>query len=89
MPRVFLAEVTSDDPGWKGTWYRKGQHHFVQQHPWWPQVVRTRWHALTPGVWGGIAESDCRILRGPLVWLRCLWFRFTERRAEWVRTVVR
>lgn len=85
MPRVFLVEVTRDEPGHKGTWYRRGQRHFVQQQPGWPQVYATRWHALTPGTWGGIDEADCRVLRGPLAWLRCIWFGMTERGASWHR----
>jgi hypothetical protein len=85
MGKVRLVEITKDDRGWKGTWYRKGQRHFVQQQPGWPEVYTTRWHARTPGTWGGIGEANCRVLHGPLVWLRCLWFRLTARNASWSR----
>ena len=83
MPRVYLVEVTNDKPGWKGSWYKRGQRHFVQQQPDWPKVYRNRWHALTPNTWGGIDEADCQVLRGPISALRCLWFRLTTRNASW------
>lgn len=86
MIRIRLVEVTHDEPGWKGTWYRRGQRHFVQQDPWWPSVMSSRWHALTPNTWGGIPEADCRVLSGPIVWLRCQWFRLRHwRDASWCR----
>lgn len=83
-PTVLLVEVTSDSHGWKGTWYRLGQRHFVQEDPRWPAISSQRWHALTPGTWGGISETDCRVLRGPIVRARCWWFRLTARNASWI-----
>jgi hypothetical protein len=83
MPKIHLVEITSAEPGHKGTWYHVGQRHFVQQQPGWPQVYVERWHALTPSTWGGINEADCRVLRGPVAWLRCLRFRLTMRDAPW------
>lgn len=67
--KTKLVEITSDDSGWKGTWYRKGERHFVQQDEAWPKVVLNRWRALD--VSGGIHEYDCRIVRGPVAWVRC------------------
>ena len=67
--RIKLVEVTSHDSSWKGTWYRTGERHFVQQDPGWPSVVASRWRALD--VCGGINERDCRVVRGPIAWLRC------------------
>jgi hypothetical protein len=83
-PRVFLVEITCEEAGFKGTWYRLGERHFVQQQPYWPQVYTCRWHALTPGTWGGIHEDDCRVLRGPVARLRCWWFRRTAKKASWI-----
>ena len=81
--RIFLVEITQHETGWKGSWYRTGQRHFVQQNRHWPMVSGTRWHALTPRTWGGISAENCRVLRGPIAWLRCLWFRLAERNASW------
>jgi hypothetical protein len=83
-PKVYLVKITAADVGWKGTWYRVGQEHFVQQNPWWPFVYNEKWHALTPNVWGGINEVDCVVLRGFWPWLRCLWFRLTARDVDWM-----
>lgn len=68
--KIRLVEITNGQQGWKGTWYRTGQRHFVYQDPLWPQVSLQRWRAFDEI--GGIAEGDCRALRGPLIWLRCL-----------------
>lgn len=79
MTGVRLVEVTSHETGWKGTWYRTGQRHFVRQRRGWPKVYRERWEALTPGVCGGISEADCRVLRGFGPWLSCLLFALKHR----------
>jgi hypothetical protein len=69
--RVKLVEITRHECGWKGTWYRTGQRHFVEQDPHWPKPVMQRWKALTPGVCGNISEDNCRVLTGLVSWIRC------------------
>ena len=71
---VRLVEIVRHEESWKGTWYRTGQRHFVRQHRAWPKVCRQRWEALTPGVCGGINESDCRLIRGAGAWIACRLF---------------
>lgn len=68
--KTKLVEITKDDTGWKGTWYRKGERHFVRQDEQWPVVMLCRWRALDFN--GGIHERDCRVMRGPVAWLRCV-----------------
>jgi hypothetical protein len=68
--QIKLVEVTSHDNGWKGTWYKTGQRHFVRQCPDYPRVVATRWQNLGR-VSGGIDEKDCAVLTGLVVWLLC------------------
>ena len=67
--KVQIVEVTNHDGGWKGTWYRTGERHFVRQDPDWPKLMACKWRALD--VSGGIHETDCRVVRGPIAWLRC------------------
>ena len=69
--RVKLVEVTRHDNGWKGTWYRTGQRHFVTICPSWPDVVMQKYAAID--TCGGINESDCREVRGIVAWVRCVW----------------
>ena len=66
---IKLVEVTGHKDGWKGTWYKTGERHFVQQDRDWPQVMAARWRALD--VAGSIHDYDCRVMRGPMAWLRC------------------
>ncbi len=44
--KTQLVEVTNHDSGWKGTWYRTGERHFVRQDPDWPKVMACKWRAL-------------------------------------------
>lgn len=69
MP-VRLVEIIADEIGFKGTWYRIGQRHFVIQNPAWPKIVTCRWSATD--LCGGIDEHDCRVVPGPLASLRCM-----------------
>lgn len=68
--KIKLVEVTAANEGWKGTWYKQGQRHFVRQYPDYPKVYATRWESLGR-VCGGIDEKDCKVLTGPVVWVRC------------------
>lgn len=79
--QVRLVEITAQRLGWKGTWYRIGQRHFVRQNQGWPATIRERWDALTPGVSGGIAGDDCRLLRGIGPWVACRLFALKHRKA--------
>lgn len=67
--KTKLMEIVRHENGWKGTWYKTGERHFVRQDENWPAVVMQRWRALD--VSGGINEGDCREVRGPLAWLKC------------------
>ena len=67
--KTKLMEIVRHENGWKGTWYKTGERHFVRQDEHWPAVVMQRWRALD--VSGGINEGDCREVRGPLAWLKC------------------
>lgn len=67
--RIEQVEITKHTDGWKGTWYKTGQRHFVREDNDWPSVMSCRWRALD--VSGGIMDHDCRVVRGPLSWLRC------------------
>jgi hypothetical protein len=69
--QIKLVEVTNDDVSWKGTWYRRGERHFVRQYADFPRVIATRWENIGSSVCGGIADSDCSIVRGPWAWLQC------------------
>jgi hypothetical protein len=69
--RVKLVEITKSESGWKGTWYKRGQRHFVTPQPGYPGVYREKYRAID--VCGGINEGDCREVRGPRAWLQCAW----------------
>jgi hypothetical protein len=60
--KIQLVEVTNHDSGWKGTWYKTGERHFVRQDPDWPKLMACKWRALD--VSGGIHEADCRVEMG-------------------------
>lgn len=68
---VKLVEITRHDDGWKGSWYKTGQRHFVRLQPDYPDVYVCKWRALD--VCGGIHENDCREVTGIGAWLRCAW----------------
>lgn len=68
--KIKLVRIVGHKTGWKGTWYRIGQEHFVQQDPAWPKVVMQRWRAVD--VSGSVNEDECEIVRGPMAWLRCV-----------------
>ncbi len=68
--KTKLVEVTAHEDGWKGTWYKTGQKHFVQQDPDWPKVMACRWRTNASH---GIHDHHCREVRGPIAWLRCAW----------------
>jgi hypothetical protein len=69
MSKIKLVEITRHEPGWKGTWYKTGQRHFVRQSATWPKVATCRWDSVD--VAGGINETDCRIVGGFSAWLAC------------------
>lgn len=84
--KTKLVEITAHDSGWKGTWYRTGERHFVRQERAWPKVIANRWRALD--VAGGIHEHHARVLHGPIVWLRCLMRACYRSEAERIRARV-
>ena len=74
--RTKLVEITGHEDGWKGTWYKTGQRHFVRQYRGWPSVMSCRWCALSGG---GIHEDHCQVVHGVVAWIRCaladVWMR--------------
>jgi hypothetical protein len=66
-----LVEITQHEGGWKGTWYKTGQRHFVIPQQDYPNVYANKWRALD--VFGGIHEQDCVEVRGVAAWVKCLW----------------
>lgn len=76
---VKQVEITADDKGWKGTWYRKGQRHFVTDEPNYPAYATCRWRSTD--ICGGIQGAHAVELVGFRVWVRCrvkqlqLWLR--------------
>ena len=73
-----LVEITAHATGWKGTWYRIGERHWVDQQPHWPKVYENRWLKAEQGPRVcGISEDDCKVVVGPWhprAWLRTLLF---------------
>lgn len=67
--KIKLVRIVSHEDGWKGTWYKAGQTHFVTQYDGWPKVYTARWSAID--LCGGINEKDCVVLTGPVAWMRC------------------
>lgn len=83
--KLLLVEITRADSGWKGTWYRTGQRHFVTIERHYPAVVMSKYAAIN--LCGGIMESDCKVLTDWRSRVRCflrgLW------KSEWQRHVER
>jgi len=69
--QIRLVEITQHEGGWKGTWYKTGQRHFVIPQQDYPNVYTNKWRALD--VFGGIQEQDCVEVRGVAAWVKCLW----------------
>ena len=68
--KVKLVEIVNDDTGWKGTWYRKGERHFVCIEPLWPDVHACK-YTLIGKHNGGIHENDCTEIRGMIAGVKC------------------
>lgn len=53
--KIKRVKITQHEKGWKGTWYKTGEKHFVVEHR--AAHLAEAYHAVR--VCGGIAEADC------------------------------
>lgn len=65
---IKLVRIKDSQSGYKGTWYTKGELHFVTEVN--EEHISCRYRALD--ISGGIMESDCELQKGLIAWFKCL-----------------
>ena len=68
---IKQLEITNDDKGWKGTWYRVGERHYAKPDT--KEWVAEDWSAVD--INGGIDSADSVVVTGLVSFIKC---RFVE-----------
>ena len=64
--RVKLVKITDCEGGWKGTWYKNDQLHFVTENN--ADHIACKFQAID--ISGGIMANHCEVQTGFIAWLK-------------------